>query len=110
MTTGGIDVKVFVVHDFTRTHLGGNLNMRQLLNPLFFERACRHVDMKRQRSRRVRSRAVAQARRLKYMSSTWVPDLSQTHARKLADAPYKGDYVSLMETLRVNSSTTWWEL
>lgn len=56
------------------------LNVRQLLNPLFFERACRHVDMKRQRSRHQRSKDMVQARRLKYAPPTWIPELPETHA------------------------------
>jgi hypothetical protein len=42
-----------------------NLNIRQLFGPLFFERDRRHPDMKRQRSRRRRCKALAAARRLK---------------------------------------------
>jgi hypothetical protein len=58
-----------------------NLNVRQLLNPIFFERACRHVDMKRQQSRRQRSKDLAQARRLKAtQGAIWVPALPETHA------------------------------
>ena len=44
------------------------LNMRQLLNPIFFECVTSHADSKRQRAARVRTRAYAQARALKAMS------------------------------------------
>jgi hypothetical protein len=61
--------------------VGPALDIRQLLNPIFFERVCRHVDMKRQRSRRLRSKALVQARRLKTgQNAVWVPPLPETHA------------------------------
>jgi hypothetical protein len=41
------------------------LNVRQLLNPLFFDRDRRHPDMKRQASRRQRARDLRAARALK---------------------------------------------
>jgi hypothetical protein len=41
------------------------LNIRQLLNPIFFEHERRHPDMKRQRSRRQRSKDLKAARELK---------------------------------------------
>ena len=58
-------MKIFVVYDFARPNLGGNLNMRQLLNPLFFSRDIRHTDSTRQRGARQRSKDLAAARRLK---------------------------------------------
>jgi hypothetical protein len=48
-----------------RRSLRGNLNMRQLLNPIFFERDTRHPDATRQRGARRRSKDRAVARRLK---------------------------------------------
>ena len=45
---------------------GGNLNMRQLLNPLFFAREVHHPDMTRQRSARRRAKDLAAARKLKH--------------------------------------------
>jgi hypothetical protein len=48
------------------------LNMRQLLNPIFFCPVRRHPDMKRQPSRRQRSRDLAAARRLK-LEAQYVP-------------------------------------
>ena len=59
---------------------GTGLNVRELLNPLFYSVDTRHPDMKRQRSRRQRSRALDAARRLKTQCSTWVPELPETHA------------------------------
>ena len=58
-------MKVFVVHDFTRPYLGGNLNVKQLLNPLFFAPVTRHPDATRQRGARQRAKDLAAARRLK---------------------------------------------
>ena len=58
-------MKIFVVRDFTRPYRGGNLNMRQLLNPLFFSRDIRHPDASRQRGARQRAKDLAAARRLK---------------------------------------------
>jgi len=46
------------------------LNIRQLLNPIFFSPVIRHQDMKRQLSRRQRAKDFAVARRLK---SQYVP-------------------------------------
>ena len=46
---------------------GPALNIRQLLNPLFFSVAKRHPDSKRQRCARLRARALKQARELKTM-------------------------------------------
>jgi hypothetical protein len=56
---------VIRVFEPRRLHLGGNLNMRQLLNPLFFQRDVRHPDGKRQRSSRQRAKDLAAARQLK---------------------------------------------
>ena len=58
-------MKVFVVCDFARPYRGGNLNMRQLLNPLFFSRDIRHPDSTRQRGARQRAKDLAAARQLK---------------------------------------------
>ena len=58
-------MKIFVVHDFARPYLGGNLNMRQLLNPLFYSRSVRHPDTTRQRGARQRAKDLAAARQLK---------------------------------------------
>jgi hypothetical protein len=44
---------------------GDALNIRQLFNPIFFEPARRHPDMKRQRSRRQKAKDLAKARELK---------------------------------------------
>ena len=41
-------MKVIIVREFS-PFLGGNLNMRQLLNPIFFSRDVKHPS-KRQRS------------------------------------------------------------
>jgi hypothetical protein len=58
-------MKVVVVRDFRRPFRGGNLNMRQLLNPLFFSREVKHPDRKRQRTTRLRDVAIQAARKLK---------------------------------------------
>ena len=58
-------MKIIVVRDFARPYRGGNLNMRQLLNPLFFSRDIRHPDSTRQRGARQRAKDLAVARRLK---------------------------------------------
>jgi hypothetical protein len=62
---GGGEVKIFVVRDFARPHLGGNFNMRQLLNPLFFSHDVRHPDATRQRCARQRAKDLAATRQLK---------------------------------------------
>ena len=46
---------------------GGNLNIRQLLNPIFFEHVRKHPDRKRQRTTRMRDKAIQAARELKRM-------------------------------------------
>jgi hypothetical protein len=61
----GITVKVFIVRDFNRPFLGGNLNMRQLLNPIFFSRDVKHPDRKRQRCTRERDLMLWGARKVK---------------------------------------------
>ena len=58
-------MKIFVVYDFSRPYRGGNLNMRQLLNPLFYSRNVRHPDSTRQRVARQRAKDLAAARRMK---------------------------------------------
>ena len=58
-------MKIFVIHDFSRHYFGGNLNMRQLLNPLFYARDVRHPDPTRQRGAWQRAKDLAAARRLK---------------------------------------------
>ena len=60
-------MKVIVVRNFNRPFLGGNLNMRELLNPLFFTRTVKHPDRKRQRVTKQRDRAIQAARELKHM-------------------------------------------
>jgi len=99
-------IKIFERHGRICPGTGPALNIRQLLNPIFFERACRHVDMKRQRLRRLRSKALAQARWLKYESSTWVPDLPQ----KQVLLPFRYAVVPFIEALRACKDATWWEL
>jgi hypothetical protein len=46
-------------------HRAPALNMRQLLNPLFYSHDVRHPDRKRRRKARVKARALRQARKLK---------------------------------------------
>jgi hypothetical protein len=58
-------MKVFIVREFHRPFLGGNLNMRQLLNPIFFSREVKHPDSKRQRTTRLRDVSIQAARELK---------------------------------------------
>ncbi len=65
-------MNVVVVRDQHRPHLGGNLNIRQLLNPLFYDGAwlrplSKHPDRKRQRKARLKALALHQARSLKAM-------------------------------------------
>ena len=57
--------QIFTVTDFKRRWNGGNLNMRQLLNPLFYTRDVRHTDAKRQRKARQQAKDLRAARRLK---------------------------------------------
>ena len=89
---------VHVVYDTRAPHLGGNLNMKQLLSTLFYDGSkhwfsqTRHPDHKRQRSARVKARALRQARRLKaayvpliqvdpacYITKPWVDDNGSLH-------------------------------
>ena len=63
-------MNVVVVRDQRRPHLGGTLNVRQLLNPLFYDGAwlkprSKHPDRKRQRKARLKALALHQARSLK---------------------------------------------
>ena len=61
--------QTFTVTDFTRHWRGGNLNMRQLLNPLFYDGAWllpkRRPDSTRQRKARQKARDLRAARKLK---------------------------------------------
>ena len=84
-------------------HRGRNLNMHQLLNPIFYQVDKRHPDMKRQRSRRQRSRDLSAARRLKTQCSTWVPELPDTeHAewKMISFAARYGINVELSDMLK----------
>jgi hypothetical protein len=58
-------MQIVIVRQFDRPHLGGNLNMRQLLNPLFFTRTVKHPDRKRQRVTRQRDLFLWGARKFK---------------------------------------------
>jgi hypothetical protein len=58
-------MKVIVVREFHKPFLGGNLNMRQLLNPIFFSRDVKHPDRKRQRCTRERDLMLWGARKVK---------------------------------------------
>jgi hypothetical protein len=58
-------MKIIVIRNFARPYRGGNLNMKQLLNPIFFERTIKHPDSKRQRNRRLRAKELRQARAAK---------------------------------------------
>jgi hypothetical protein len=82
--------KVIVIRDkqscLNPFHYG--LNMRQLLNPIFFGVDRRHPDMKRQRSRRARSRQLAQARALKARFRESVP-------RELVAPPEPAEYFDM---------------
>jgi hypothetical protein len=56
-------MKIVEVH---HSFYGGNLNLRQLLNPIFFSPVCCHPDSTRQRKARlIRARDLRQARELK---------------------------------------------
>lgn len=57
-------MKIIVIHDFSHNY-GGNLNVRQLLNPIFFERSVRHPDRKRQRCTKRRDLYLWGARQLR---------------------------------------------
>ena len=58
-------MKIIIVNEFRRPFLGGNLNMRQLLNPIFFSRSVKHPDRKRQRITRQRDLYLWGARKVK---------------------------------------------
>jgi hypothetical protein len=58
--------KIIEVHRaLGRPFLGGNLNMRELLNLLFFTPERRHPDRKRQRKARLRALTLRRLRALK---------------------------------------------
>jgi hypothetical protein len=60
--------RIIVVPDFNRRWCGGNLNMRQLLNPIFYDGAWapkRRPDSTRQRKARQLAKDLRAARRLK---------------------------------------------
>jgi hypothetical protein len=73
-------MKIIKIYEPSPFHNTRALNMRQLLNPIFFSVDCRHPDQKRQRSSRRRTRALRNARNLKAQQFTWVPDLPTTDA------------------------------
>lgn len=76
-------------------HRHGNLNMRQLLNPIFFEPVARHPDHRRQRGMRLRARSLRQARELKALGSTWIPELPGTEfsdCETLTGRPVQRDF------------------
>jgi len=54
-----------VICVYNKPWRGGNLNLRQLLNPLFFSRDINHLDSTRQRKARQRARDLKAARALK---------------------------------------------
>lgn len=58
-------MKIIIVKDFRRHFRGGNLNLREILNPIFFSRMVRHPDRKRQRSARQRTLLLRGARKVK---------------------------------------------
>ncbi len=66
-------MKIIVIHDFSRPYRGGNLNMRQLLNPIFFERTVKHPDRKRQRCTKQRDLYLWGARKQKQIVTTPAP-------------------------------------
>jgi hypothetical protein len=105
---------VHVVYDTKSPYLGGNLNMRQLLTPLFYD-GCkpwlsqtRHPDRKRQRSARLKARALRQARELKtayvplvqvdpacYITPPWIDGNGSLHwSTEIIELPkkYGSDY------------------
>jgi hypothetical protein len=91
------------------------LNVRKLLNPIFFGRVCRHMDMKRQRSRRQRSKDLAQARRLKTsyvpLWSVSLPDIPDGIYRaditKKLSFPYRYGPEALIESLSAYKDAEW---
>lgn len=60
-------VKVIIVRDFNSPWRGGNLNVRQLLNPIFYSRDVKHPDRKRQRCTKLRDTSIYASRTLKHM-------------------------------------------
>jgi SRSO17 transposase len=58
-------MKIINIYGCSLNPFHSALNMRQLLNPIFFSIDQRHPDMKRQHSRRQRSKDLAATRRLK---------------------------------------------
>ena len=58
-------MKIVIVRQFNRPFRGGNLNMRELLNPIFFCRTVKHPDHKRQRCTRERDLMLWGARQFK---------------------------------------------
>ena len=58
-------MKIINIYGHSLNPFHSALNMRQLLNPIFFSIDQRHPDMKRQHSRRQRSKDLAAARKLK---------------------------------------------
>ena len=58
-------MKVIIVREFHRPFFGGNLNMRQLLNPIFFSRDVKHPGRKRQRCTKERDLMLWGARKIK---------------------------------------------
>ncbi len=58
-------MKVIVIREYRRPFRGGNLNITQLLNPIFFSRDVKHPDRKRQRTTRARDLFLWGARQIK---------------------------------------------
>ena len=59
-------MKVVIVRQFG-LHRGGNLNIRQILNPIFFVPVLKHPDRKRQHSTKRRDLLIWRARKIKGM-------------------------------------------
>ena len=59
--------KIIKLYDPCLNYRRPALNIRQLLNPIFFSPISRHPDMKRQRCRKQRAKDLIAARRLKKM-------------------------------------------
>jgi hypothetical protein len=91
-------MNVVVVRDPRRPHLGGNLNVRQLLNPIFYAPVDRHPDAKRQRKARLRARALRQARELKAAA---VPLRMVDRTVYLEQRDWRGNFIT--EVLHVNA-------
>ena len=69
-------MQIIVIDRMARqNHRMPPLNVRQLLNPIFFSPVERHPDSTRQRSARRRTKALAQARKLKSRRCSWVAPL-----------------------------------